>query len=94
MNFGTDIGRFLRHHRDEFEDFRFGPLAESARAKLLAIAEHDADRRTRLAAESAIEKLDQNAPFKGDLAKLRKELEALRKRNAELENRLKKLEAK
>jgi aminopeptidase N len=72
----------------------FGPLAESVRAKLTAIAEHDADRRTRLAAESAIKKLDQNAPSTGDLAKLRKELEALRKRNTELENRLKKLEAK
>jgi aminopeptidase N len=72
----------------------FGPLAESARAKLIAIAEHDADRRTRLAAESAIKKLDQNAPSKGDIAKLRKELDALRKRNVELENRLKKLEAK
>jgi aminopeptidase N len=72
----------------------FGPMAESARAKLTAIAEHDADRRTRLAAESAIKKLDQNAPSTGDLAKLRKELEALRKKNTELENRLKKLEAK
>ena len=69
-------------------------MAESARAKLIAIAEHDADRRTRLAAERAIEKLDQNAPSAGDLAKLRKEIDALRKRNVELENRLIKLEAK
>jgi aminopeptidase N len=71
-----------------------GPLAESARSRLSALAEHDADRRTRMAAEAAIEKIGRNTPTASDFSKLRKQIEDLRKRNGELENRLLKLESK
>lgn len=71
-----------------------GPIARDALDRLDHIAAHDFDLRARTAAGSAAEKIRTADNSPAGMQRVRTELEALRKRNQELEDRLQRLESK
>ena len=73
---------------------RLGGSAKAAEEVVASLAEHDPEGRVRVAARDALKALQQEKTASAELDRLRGELESLRKRNRDLADRLKKLEAK
>ena len=73
---------------------RLGGSAKAAEDVVASLAEHDPEGRVRVAAQAALKAMQTEKPASAELDRLRGELEALRKRNRDLADRLKKLEAK
>jgi aminopeptidase N len=72
-----------------------GARADGAKPVVARLSQHDASGRVRLAAEDALKKINgSGGRDDAELARLRKRVEELAKKNKDLENRLKKLEAK
>ena len=61
---------------------------------MASLAEHDPEGRVRVAARAALKALQTEKIASAELDRLRVELDSLRKRNQDLADRLKKLEAK
>ncbi len=88
-------GEGPRVRRAAVESIRdLGSMAQSLQPKIAAMSEHDADRRVRIAAVAALEKLQSTSVVEKEVSRLRSELKTLRKKNDELEKRLQKLESK
>jgi len=73
---------------------RLGHSAKAAEEVVASLAEHDPEGRVRVAARAALKALKQEKTATAELDRLRGELDSLRKRNQDLADRLKKLEAK
>ena len=73
---------------------RLGNSAKAAEEVVASLAEHDPEGRVRVAARAALKALQQEKPASAELDRLRGELDSLKKRNQDLADRLKKLEAK
>jgi aminopeptidase N len=73
---------------------RLGHSAKAAEEVVASLAEHDPEGRVRVAARAALKALQQEKTATAELDRLRGELDSLRKRNQDLADRLKKLEAK
>ena len=73
---------------------RLGHSAKAAEEVVASLAEHDPEGRVRVAARAALKALQQEKTATAELDRLRRELDSLRKRNQDLADRLKKLEAK
>ncbi len=73
---------------------KLGPRAGEAQSLLESMAEGDADLRSRDSATAALKRLNTPESASAELARLRSEIEAARKRNQQLEQRLRRLEAK
>jgi aminopeptidase N len=73
---------------------RLGDLAQPALTRLEALAQQDAEQRVRAAAETAVTAIRERRPPQADLKATRDELDQLRRRNEELEERLLRLEAR
>ena len=73
---------------------RLGSEAGAAEEVIASLAENDPEGRVRVAARDALKALKTAKTATGELDRLRGELETLRKRNQDLADRLKKLEAK
>jgi len=73
---------------------RLGSSAKAAEEVVASLAEHDPEGRVRVAARAALKALQQEKTASAELDRLRGELDSLKKRNQDLADRLKKLEAK
>ncbi|HAB10530.1 MAG TPA: hypothetical protein DCE47_02440, partial [Planctomycetaceae bacterium] len=73
---------------------RLGGSAKAAEDVVASLAEHDPEGRVRVAAQAALKAMQTEKTASAELDRLRGELESLRKRNRDLADRLKKLEAK
>jgi len=73
---------------------RLGNSAKAAEEVVASLAEHDPEGRVRVAARAALKALQQEKTASAELDRLRGELDSLKKRNQDLADRLKKLEAK
>jgi aminopeptidase N len=73
---------------------RLGSSAKAAESVVTSLAEHDPEGRVRVAAQAALKALQTEKTASAELDRLRGELDSLRKRNQDLADRLKKLEAK
>ena len=73
---------------------RLGASAKTAEEVVASLAEHDPEGRVRVAARAALKALQTEKIASAELDRLRGELDSLRKRNQDLADRLKKLEAK
>ncbi len=73
---------------------RMGGSAKAAEKVVASLAEHDPEGRVRTAARDALKALQKEKTASAELDRLRGELDSLQKRNRDLADRLKKLEAK
>ena len=73
---------------------RLGGSAKAAEDVVASLAEHEPEGRVRVAAQAALKAMQTEKTASAELDRLRGELESLRKRNRDLADRLKKLEAK
>ena len=73
---------------------RLGESAKAAESVVSSLAEHDPETRVQVAARAALKAMQTAKSSSAELDRLRGELDSLKKRNQDLADRLKKLEAK
>ena len=73
---------------------RLGESAKAAESVVSSLAEHDPETRVKVAARAALKAMQTAKSSSAELDRLRGELDSLKKRNQDLADRLKKLEAK